>query len=81
MDKLTGGKEMNKGDICLITSGIVALIAFAGLDGGAFTCGQALLALLPAVALLLMSFNASAWAWNEPTERGRCHAESKPPIR
>lgn len=66
---------MNKGDICLITSGIVALIAFAGLEGGAFNCGQALLTLLPAAALLLMSFNASAWAWNEPTERGRCHYE------
>lgn len=70
---------MNKGDICLIASGIAALIAFAGLEGGAFNCGQALMVLIPAMLLLLLSFMNSPYY--EKVEQEKYHAETRRPIR
>ena len=76
MEKKRTGR-MN--DICLVASGIVAFIALFGLDGGAFTCGQALAVLVPAMVLLLISFLKSGLY--EPAEKEKYHAETRRPIR
>ena len=67
-------------DILLMVSGAIAFIAFCGLEGGGFTCTQALLILIPAMLLLLLSFVYSPYY--EPAEKGGCrYAEHKRPIR
>lgn len=69
--------EMN--DICLAISSVIAFIVFCGLEGGAFNCGQALMVLIPAMLLLLLSFINSPLY--EPVEKGKRYAETKRPIR
>lgn len=67
-------------DILLVLSGMMAFIVFCGLEGGAFTCSQALLGLIPAAALLLASFCRSSVY--EPAEKGGYpYAEHKRLIR
>lgn len=66
-------------DICLVASGAMALITLCGLDGGAFNCGQALMVLIPAMLLLLLSFMNSPYY--EKVEQEKYHAETRRPIR
>lgn len=66
-------------DICLAISSAIAFIVFCGLEGGAFNCGQALMVLIPAMLLLLLSFMNSPYY--EKVEQEKYHAETRRPIR
>jgi len=61
-------------DIVLVIISILAAAVLMGLEGGAVTCAQAIVFLIPAAALLLASFSRSSVY--EPAEKRKNVEES-----